>query len=59
MLEKEILSYLRFTRDERYVVSLLGILFRYFSGFGAFRVLLLSTSEGRVYSLGKPVKRNF
>lgn len=57
MLEKEILSYLRFTRDERYVVSLLGILFRYFSGFGAFRVLLLSTSEGRVYSLGKPVKK--
>ncbi|MCD6551708.1 diguanylate cyclase [Thermotoga sp.] len=57
MLEKEILSYLRFTRDERYVVSLLGILFRYFSGFSAFRVLLLSTSEGRVYSLGKPAKK--
>ncbi|PLV58733.1 diguanylate cyclase [Thermotoga sp. KOL6] len=57
ILEKEILSYLRFTRDERYVVSLLGILFRYFSKFTSFRVLLLSTSEGRIYSFGKPVRR--
>ncbi|KUK23563.1 MAG: Response regulator receiver modulated diguanylate cyclase [Thermotoga petrophila] len=57
ILEKEILSYLRYSRDERYVISLLAVLFRNFSLFGSFRALLLSTSEGRIYSFGEPVDK--
>jgi len=57
ILEKEILSFLRYARDEMYVVLLLEDLFRKFVEFKGLRVLLLSPTEGRIYSLGEPVNK--
>lgn len=57
ILEKEILSFLRYARDEMYVVLLLEDLFKKFAEFKGFRVLLLSPTEGRIYSLGEPVNK--
>ena len=56
--EKEILNLLKYIRDEQYLMYMLHNFLKNFLDFESLLILLISESEGRIYSFGSNVSRN-
>ncbi|MGC8820438.1 MAG: diguanylate cyclase [Fervidobacterium sp.] len=57
ILNREILSFIQFARDELFVIKELMNFISNFSSFSAIAFLLLSPVEGRIYNFGFPLQK--